>query len=231
MIGYIKKKNETHKKTFLYTASALILAVLFSNLCNADASVKSSSAYLKTKEMYSLHPGQYDYVMFGDSITKSGRWNTLIPGYSIGNRGISGDDTAGMLDRITDVERTGAKTVFIMAGTNDITRKLKPEDVARNIILMSNKMKEKGITIVIQSTILSGEKKQYKNPSIKKINNILKDFSKNTETPYLDLNSSLSKNGKLKEEYTVDSTHLNAAGYKVWSKILKSYISGVTKKN
>ncbi|MGY0247606.1 hypothetical protein ACVFYI_08615, partial [Klebsiella michiganensis] len=62
MIGYIKKKNETHKKTFLYTASALILAVLFSNLCNADASVKSSSAYLKTKEMYSLHPGQYDYV-------------------------------------------------------------------------------------------------------------------------------------------------------------------------
>lgn len=43
-----------------------------------------------------------------------------------------------MLDRITDVERTGAKTVFIMAGTNDITRKVKPEDVARTIILMTN---------------------------------------------------------------------------------------------
>ena len=231
MIWYVRKKMKPIKNTFLYTTSALILTVLFSNLCNADASVKSSSAYLKTKEMYSLHPGKYDYVMFGDSITKSGRWNNLIPGYSIGNRGISGDDTAGMLDRITDVERTGAKTVFIMAGTNDITRKVKPEDVARNIILMTNEMKGKGITVVIQSTILSGEEKKYKNPSINKINNILKDFSKNTATPYLDLNSSLSKNGKLKEEYTVDSTHLNAAGYKVWSDILKSYISGVTKKN
>jgi lysophospholipase L1-like esterase len=27
-----------------------------------------------------------------------------------------------MLDRIKDVERTNAKVVFIMAGTNDITR-------------------------------------------------------------------------------------------------------------
>lgn len=208
-----------------------MLALLFSNHCNADASVKSSSAYLKTKEMYSLHPGKYDYVMLGDSITKSGRWNNLIPGYSIGNRGISGDDTAGMLDRITDVERTGAKIVFIMAGTNDITRKVKPEDVARNIILMTNKMKEKGITVVIQSTILSGEEKKYKNPSINTINNILNDFSKKTATPYLDLNSSLSQNGMLKKEYTVDSTHLNAAGYKAWSEILKSYIERVTKKN
>ena len=85
-----QEKMKPIKNTFLYTASALILMVLFSNLCNADASVKSSSAYLKTKKIYSLHPGKYDYVMFGDSITKNGKWNTLIPGYSIGNRGISG---------------------------------------------------------------------------------------------------------------------------------------------
>lgn len=201
-----------------------MLALLFSSYCHADASVKSSSAYLKTKEMYSLHPGKYNYVMFGDSITKSGKWDNLIPGYSIGNRGISGDDTAGMLDRLTDVERTGAKTVFIMAGTNDITRKIKPDDVARNIILMTNKMKEKGITVVIQSTILSGEERKDKNPSIIAINNILKDFSKKTGTAYLDLNTGLSENGLLKSEYTIDGTHLTAEGYKIWSKIITSYL-------
>lgn len=178
MIGYIRKKMPPLKNTFLYTASALIMTVLFSNLCNADASFKSSSAYLKTKEMYSRHPGKYAYVMFDDSITKSGRWNTLIPDYSIGNGGISGDNTARIFDRITDVDITGAKTVFIMFETNDITRKVKPEDVARNITLMTNEIKEKRITAVIQSTILSGEEKKYKNPSIDKINNILKNFSK-----------------------------------------------------
>jgi lysophospholipase L1-like esterase len=32
-----------------------------------------------------------------------------------------------MLDRIKDVERTNAKVVFIMAGTNDITRNVEPD--------------------------------------------------------------------------------------------------------
>ncbi|HDU4089835.1 TPA: hypothetical protein RFN11_005061, partial [Klebsiella aerogenes] len=85
----------------------------------------------------------------------NGKWNNLIPGYLIGNRGISGDDTSGMLDRINDIERTGAKTVFIMAGTNDVTRKVPPEEIAKNIILMTNHMKQKNINVVIQSTILS----------------------------------------------------------------------------
>ena len=167
--------------------------------------------------------------MFGDSITKNGKWNNLIPGYLIGNRGISGDDTSGMLDRINDIERTGAKTVFIMAGTNDVTRKVPPEEIAKNIILMTNHMKQKNINVVIQSTILSGDKRKRKNTSINKINDLLKAFSGKSGTPFLDLNSILSPNGVLKMEYTSDGTHLNASGYEVWSKILRAYIDSSIK--
>ncbi len=123
--------------------ASLVFICFSCNHSNADTSVKNSAAYLNVKKTYSQHPGKYDYIMFGDSITKNGKWNNLIPGYLIGNRGISGDDTSGMLDRINDIERTGAKTVFIMAGTNDVTRKVPPEEIAKNIILMTNHMKQK----------------------------------------------------------------------------------------
>lgn len=209
--------------------ATLLFICFFCNHSNADTSVKNSAAYLNVKKTYSQHPGKYDYIMFGDSITKNGKWNNLIPGYLIGNRGISGDDTSGMLDRINDIERTGAKTVFIMAGTNDVTRKVPPEEIAKNIILMTNHMKQKNINVVIQSTILSGDKRKRKNTSINKINDLLKAFSGKSGTPFLDLNSILSPNGVLKMEYTSDGTHLNTSGYEVWSKILRAYIDSSIK--
>ncbi|HBT3125556.1 GDSL-type esterase/lipase family protein [Klebsiella aerogenes] len=209
--------------------ASLVFICFYCNHSNADTSVKNSAAYLNVKKTYSQHPGKYDYIMFGDSITKNGKWNNLIPGYLIGNRGISGDDTSGMLDRINDIERTGAKTVFIMAGTNDVTRKVPPEEIAKNIILMTNHMKQKNINVVIQSTILSGDKRKRKNTSINKINDLLKAFSGKSGTPFLDLNSILSPNGVLKMEYTSDGTHLNTSGYEVWSKILRAYIDSSIK--
>ncbi|MFH7379286.1 hypothetical protein I5195_15415 [Klebsiella aerogenes] len=209
--------------------ASLVFICFSCNHSNADTSVKNSPAYLNVKKTHSRHPGKYDYIMFGDSITKNGKWNNLIPGYLIGNRGISGDDTSGMLDRINDIERTGAKTVFIMAGTNDVTRKVPPEEIAKNIILMTNHMKQKNINVIIQSTILSGDKRKRKNTSINKINDLLKAFSSKSGTPFLDLNAILSPNGVLKMEYTSDGTHLNTSGYEVWSKILRAYIDSSIK--
>ncbi|WP_434584176.1 GDSL-type esterase/lipase family protein [Klebsiella sp. R390] len=206
------------------TMASLMLSLLFCSQCNADASVKSSPEYIKLKEMYSRHPGHFDYIMLGDSITKSGKWNNLLPGYSVGNRGISGDDTAGMLDRIIDIEKTNPKMVFIMAGTNDITRKTKPEEVANNIISMTNEMKRKNIKVVIQSTILSGEKKKNKNQSINTLNSLLKKYAMNSGVYFLDLNNKLSDNGVLKNEYTIDGTHLTTEGYKAWSDILINFL-------
>lgn len=208
-------------------AATLMLNLLLCNECNADASVKSSPEYIKVKEMYSLHPGHFDYIMLGDSITKSGKWNELLPGYSVGNRGISGDDTSGMLDRIKDVERTNAKVVFIMAGTNDITRNVEPDNIANNIINITKELKQKGIKVVIQSTILSGEKRKDKNPSIKKLNVLLESFAEKSGTPFLDLNSKLSKNGILSSEYTIDGTHLTAKGYEVWRDILINFLKDI----
>ncbi|PLR29874.1 hypothetical protein CYR55_22555, partial [Chimaeribacter californicus] len=78
--------------------------------------------YLFKRDMYKEFHGQGDYVMVGDSITENARWDDIFPDYKIVNRGIAGDDTTGVLERIDDIIATGAKKAFIMIGTNDIDR-------------------------------------------------------------------------------------------------------------
>ena len=64
--------------------------------------------------------GSPDIVMLGDSLTEWGNWHELVPEYSILNRGISGDTSSGVLDRLQEVIERRPKVVFVMIGTNDI---------------------------------------------------------------------------------------------------------------
>lgn len=208
--------------------------ILFAGILIAFPSISASAPhrkplYTETQKIYAMYPGQYDYVMFGDSITEWGKWQDMFPKISIGNRGIAGDDTAGMLDRIGDVERTGAKYVFIMAGTNDLTRKVQPEIIAENIIKMSRTLQAKGIKVIFQSTIMAGKSKSFKNENITIINNIIHEYAIKSKSTYLDLNKSLAPDGVLNPEYTIDDTHLTASGYNLWQKILSSYFKKIQK--
>ncbi|RIE73548.1 hypothetical protein UL72_20310 [Shigella dysenteriae] len=81
-----------------------------------------------------------------------------------------------------------------------------------------------GITTIIQSTIYSGINEKIKNKKIKQINEGLQKLSNEQQITYLDLNTSLSPNGYLKNEYTIDDTHLSKDGYKAWIEILKPFI-------
>ncbi|HKM19400.1 MAG TPA: hypothetical protein VJY14_05000, partial [Aliarcobacter sp.] len=57
-----------------------------------------------------------EIMMLGDSITDEGEWSELW-GKVVQNRGISGDTTSGVLDRLYTVNKN-IKKVFIMIGVN-----------------------------------------------------------------------------------------------------------------
>lgn len=57
---------------------------------------------------------QYDVVFIGDSITDSAEWEDLFPSLKIANRGIAGDTTKGVLNRMDTIYSTNAKKAFIM---------------------------------------------------------------------------------------------------------------------
>jgi len=187
--------------------------------------VKRTPFYEQTREQYALFHGRYDVVMFGDSLTERGHWQDLFPDVKIGNRGIGGDDTQGMLDRVSDVEKTGAKRVFIMAGTNDLSRRVPPEAIAKNIISIAKYFSARGINPVIESTILSGKDRIGKNPKINQINKLLRLEAQANGFVYLDINKVIAPSGYLPEDFTIDGTHLTAAGYNSWRWALQPFIN------
>ncbi|WP_168195933.1 GDSL-type esterase/lipase family protein [Nissabacter sp. SGAir0207] len=172
--------------------------------------------YLFKRAMYSAFQGKGDYVMVGDSLTENARWDDIFPDYKIVNRGIAGDDTAGVLERIEDITSTGAKKAFIMLGTNDIDRGVSAEGIANNIILIADKLKAAGMEVVVESTLLSGKTLAQKNSVINDVNRRLVALCAEKQYHYVDINPAMTIDGLLNPEYSVDDTHVNYKGYKAW---------------
>ncbi|WP_418186276.1 GDSL-type esterase/lipase family protein [Aliarcobacter vitoriensis] len=159
-------------------------------------------------------------MMLGDSITDEGEWSELL-GFKVHNRGISGDTTDGVLDRLNTVG-SNVKKVFIMIGVNDIMRGKSAEYVFENYKKIIKYLQEKDIKIVIQSTLYIGEsRKQNFNPKIEKLNKDLQEFAKNNQIIFIDLNPIFTKNKTLLKEFTYDDLHLNGKSYILWSNELK----------
>ena len=62
----------------------------------------------------------YDVVFLGDSLTNGGRWSEAFIEKRVANRGIGGDTSQGILNRVDKVIALNPKTVYLMLGINDI---------------------------------------------------------------------------------------------------------------
>ncbi len=174
-------------------------------------------------------------VMFGNSITEQGPWAELMPGITILNRGIGGDNLAGMKDRLPGVLRHQPSAILIMAGINNILfREATPKKVAHGITELVEIIKKQSpdTRIIIQSIlpvneILGGERDFFRNKHdvIEQANKLLKELSEQKGLVFLDLYPAFTDDtGRLNAEYTIDGIHLNAPGYNLWTDILKDRI-------
>lgn len=176
---------------------------------------------------FMLFNKQANIVMLGNSITAGINWNELLEREDIANRGINGDITEGMLNRMNTVLKVKPKVCFFLGGINDLTRRVPSENTINNIEEIINILLKNNIKPVLQSIIYT-EKRFYdykhNNKYITAINTELKKFASDKSILFLDLNEQLSENNLLKSEYTDDGLHLNAEGYVVWGKIVQETI-------
>jgi len=61
-------------------------------------------------------------LMLGDSLIDWGDWEKLIPEYSIRNRGLAGEEVAGLAARLADelLDSPPPEHIFFMSGTNNL---------------------------------------------------------------------------------------------------------------
>ena len=81
-----------------------------------------SDYHLHKKSFFEQFGGNhYDVVFIGDSIIDNAEWEELFPAVKIANRGIRGDKTDGVLNRMESIYTTSAQRAFIMIGINDLS--------------------------------------------------------------------------------------------------------------
>ena len=165
-----------------------------------------------------------DVVFLGNSITFGGNWTELLGRERIANRGIGGDNTVGMLNRMQYVYQLKPKLCFVMAGINDIYDDAPVEKIFANYTSIIDTLQAHSIIPIIQSTLHVNPKWKHaeeKNPEVEKLNLLLQKYARKHSIEFIDLNAALSSNDILRDEYTTDGVHLNASAYAVWRDMLE----------
>lgn len=186
--------------------------------------------YYHKKEHFELLPDTPNEIIFlGNSITDNAEWAELFSDPNIKNRGIGGDDTDGILGRLSEVTSSKPDKIFIMIGTNDLAYGKKVDDIIGNYTKIIAQIKDDSPTtkLYVQSVLPVEDALHYTRPNaeIININDQLIEICKAEGITYIDLHSVFSdENGKLNKEYSIDGLHLNGKGYEVWKKQIVEYL-------
>ena len=174
-------------------------------------------------DTYQLLPG--DVVMLGDSITEGGRWHEIFPQVAVKNRGIGGDTSPGLLDRLDQVTSARAAAIFLKIGTNDLTHGASSEerpDVYREIVTTIRR--DAPETALYLQSVLPRDQ-EYRN-EVEAYNRVIKDLADEFGLVYVDLyDHFLAADGSIDDAYSVDELHLNGAGYQLWQSLLEPYMA------
>ena len=214
------------------------------------------NSFIKRVREFKENPiGQNKIVFLGNSITNGLRRHfSKFNRSDVVNRGIDGDISLGILERLDEIIYYKPKAVFILIGLNDFFNDLTkmpgvtPNFVTKNIIKAANKIQRGSPrTKLYLQTILPINTQQYQNKLKKDTGNsyywLEPDFKININEQILKTNEILrnnkifqvidlhplfiDKNSIMNEKYSTDGVHLNKLGYQKWIDIINPVLSKI----
>lgn len=210
-----------------------LFVVLFAQISDAQTQ-KYSTFYMQRSSLFNkLSITSKDIVFIGNSITNGAEWNELFPQKRVKNRGISGDTSEGVFDRLDAVVKGKPAKIFILIGVNDISREIKVETIVLNMKQIIEKIQKESpkTKIYIQSILPVNPdfemfKGHMKPELIKEINQFYQNIAQEYKVNYINLYSYFLEDGtdKMNKKYTNDGLHLLGEGYLLWREIVKPYL-------
>lgn len=200
---------------------------------NIQTDLNINSYYKHKKSQFEILTKSNDSIVFlGDSITDEGEWVELLENTNILNRGISGDTTRRILNRLDAIIQTKPKQIFLMVGINDFVNEKKSiEEVLSKykIILEEFQNKIPQTEVFIQSVLPVNNNLTYflqDNQKVIKFNFKLQELATEFNYQYIDVFSKLADSeDQLDVKYTTDGVHLNGKAYLVWKEAVKKYVA------
>ncbi|MBB5337126.1 GDSL-type esterase/lipase family protein [Pectinatus brassicae] len=245
------EKNFSKNKMYLFIIFLLALASIFSMHNNWKKTQKKFNSYVNdigrgpdTPAYLSLHyrlrrlyfmlePRAASPIVFlGDSMTDEGDWSKLFPQQSVVNRGIGGDTTLGVLQRLDQVIELNPPKIFLMIGTNDLCYNRSINDTLENydriLFLLHKHLPHTKIyvesVLPFNDTIFPSVYLRT-NKNIKLLNIGIKKLAAKYNYPYLDITAPFTgSDGRLPASETIDGLHLNDKGYALWREELVKYV-------
>lgn len=195
-------------------------------------SLQNSLFYLdKTSHFETLPQSDSELIFLGDSLTDLCEWTEIFKGNKIKNRGICGDTTDGVLNRLSNIVQSRPQKLFLMIGINDLSQRRKVDDILANYKLILKNLQEQTpqTKVFVQSILPVNNQKTPNHDGVNEkviaVNTKLEELAKEFSFHYIDLFSSfLDSNHQLDAEYTSDGVHLNGKGYLIWKKIIEESV-------
>ena len=210
-----------------------LFVVLFAQISDAQTQ-KYSTFYMQRSSLFNkLSITSKDIVFIGNSITNGAEWKELFPQKRGKNRGMSGDNSEGVFDRLDAVVKGKPAKIFILIGVNDISQEIKVETIVLNMKRIVEKIQKESpkTKIYIQSILPVNPdfemfKGHMKPELIKEINQFYQNIAQEYKVNYIDLYSHFLEDGtdKMNKKYTNDGLHLLGEGYLLWREIVKPYL-------
>ena len=214
------------------------------------------NTFIKRISEFKENPiGQNKVVFLGNSITNGlKKYFSRFNRSDVVNRGIDGDISLGVLERLDEIIFYKPKAVFILIGINDFFNDLTkmpevtPDFVSKNILKAADAIKRASPkTKIYLQTILPINTQQYQDKLKQNTSNgyywLEPDFEININEQILKTNELLrnnkifqvidlhplfiDKNSIMNEKYSTDGVHLNKLGYQKWIDIINPVLSNI----
>lgn len=167
-------------------------------------------------------------VFVGDSITEGGLWSEWLPGVDVINRGISGNTTQDILDRMPHIVSVKPDKLFLMIGVNDLNKRLGAAVALANYTKLFDLIDvQLPLTkIYVQSVLpVNAGWPLIDNTHIPTLNAALQQHAEVRGYRYVDLHSGFSDaDGALQSHLTNDGIHLLAPGYRLWRSEIERFL-------
>ena len=208
-------------KKLLYTIITLLLILSTLCACGEDDDFAAQVAAYRAEKiaMYESENAQYgdyevDVAFLGDSLTDGYDVKKYYPQYLVSNRGIGGETTIGLEERMqVSLYDLKPKVAVMLIGANNMDTMF---DNYESILLGFQENMPNTKIVLLSLTSMSGE--WGKNNQLAAYNNVkIKMLAEKYGYEYVDLYSALLNldSGEIYPEYTTDGGHLTREGYDV----------------
>lgn len=219
----------------LIVPAVFILNLLLITTATAQDQSFRTTYYEQRRTLFESLPNTKNEIVFlGNSITDGGEWAEFFQNKRVKNRGISGDVTAGVLYRLSEVTESKPAKVFLLIGINDLARGVSKDTVFANICQIASLIEEQSpkTEVYVQSILpVNPEFGKFaghcsKTEEILWINQKLREWCDRSNAEFVDLFTHFKsgENNWMNPAMTNDGLHLNGEAYTAWVDILRGLL-------